>query len=102
VTQPGPGVRTDELAGTVRPVDKSDVMRWGRAPNGGRHLLHTNPRYVGRPGVTPISMCGVALEIVTMIGAEWYEHEPLACVDCTAARADWISTPWIADEQHDV
>ena len=89
------------VAGTVRAVGKSDVVRWGRASNGGRHLLHTNPRYLSRPGVTPISMCGVDLEIVTMAGAALDEYGLLACADCTASLADWVSTPWIGDAHHD-
>ena len=51
--------------------------------------------------MTPISMCGVDLEIVTMAGAALDEYGLLARADCTASLADWVSTPWIGDAYDD-
>ena len=66
-------------------------MRWGRAPDGRRHLVQTHTEYLGKPGVTPLSACGVVLDTLATPGTAWDESPPLACAQCTTARAEWMS-----------
>jgi hypothetical protein len=76
---------TGPAAGTV-PGVVGGAMRWGRASNGRRHLVQTLPEYLGRPGVTPVSLCGVELEVVAGPETPWDESPALACAKCASIR----------------
>jgi hypothetical protein len=66
-------------------------MRWGRASNGRRHLVQTLPQYLGKPGVTPVSLCGVELEVIASADTPWDESPALACAKCASIRKARIS-----------
>ena len=61
------------------------AMRWGLAPDGRHHLVHTHPNYLSSPGVTPVAVCGADLEILTGSGTAWDERSPLRCTQCTTS-----------------
>ena len=81
---------TGPAAGTVAEVG-GGAVRWGRASNGRRHLVHTLPQYLGRPGVTPVALCGIDLEVIASPDAPWDETPALACADCESVRVARIS-----------
>ena len=77
--------------GTVENMDGFGAMRWGRATDGRRHLVHTHTQYLGRPGVTPVALCGADLEMLAGSDTAWDESPPLVCAQCTTTRrAEWI------------
>jgi hypothetical protein len=66
-------------------------MRWGRSRDGRRHLVQTLPQFLGRPGVTPVSLCGTSLESVVGPGITWDDSSPLSCGWCMVALAERIA-----------
>jgi hypothetical protein len=56
-------------------------LRWGITRGGQRHAVYTNARYLGRPGVTPVSWCGIDLERLGETSLPWDE----SCERCNTA-----------------
>jgi hypothetical protein len=56
-------------------------LRWGITRGGQRHAVYTNARYLGQPGVTPVSWCGIDLERLGETPIPWDE----SCERCNTA-----------------
>jgi hypothetical protein len=69
-------------------MDGFGAMEWGRATDGGRHLVHTQTQYDDTNSVTAVALCGADLETVVGSRAPWGEYPFLFCAQCDRTWAE--------------